>query len=370
MAAPIPLLDSVRLAAVTDRVVADPDVVEAPHDRVVVRRAVARALAAEDVVLAPTAWARTVRDLVDDLVGLGPLESLLRDPLVTDVCVNRHDEIWIDRAGVLLRTDVAFASDDDLVRAVRRVLAATGRRLDRAHPYVDARVSGGVRLHALLPPLADRPIVTLRRVPSVVPSWEDLEASGTVPGDLRDMLHDVVADRRNVVLTGRAGSGKTTLLARLLHEVGQDRVVLIEDTPELGHPCAHAVVLQTSEPSPDGHGGADVELLLRQALRMRPDRLVVGEVRGREVAGLLQAMNTGHHGSMTTVHANSTGDALTRLEGMALLAGTPLAAARAQVDAAVEVVVHVDRRGADRFVTQVDEVVGSPRTTRTLWTRT
>lgn len=324
-------------------------------------------MAAEGIVLAPTAWARTVRDLVDDLIGLGPLEALLRDPAVTDVCVNGHDEIWVDRGGRLERVDVAFVDEDSLVRAVRRVLSASGRRLDRAHPFVDARVTGGVRLHALIPPLADRVLVTLRRVPAVVPTWERLAEDGMAPASARLVLQAAIADRRNIVVCGRAGSGKTTLLARLLHDTGDDRVVVIEDTPELGHASPHTVLLHTVEPSPDGHGGADVEQLLRQALRMRPDRLVVGEVRGREVAGLLQAMNTGHHGSMTTVHANNPADALVRLEGMALLAGTPLAAAEAQVDAAVDIVVHVDRTGPQRRVTHVLSVQGRPRRLVTEW---
>ena len=367
MAVVLPTLDPQRRRRVLDRVVADPTVAAAPHDRVLVRRVVARAMAAEGVVLAPTAWARAVRSLVDDLVGLGPLEALLRDPAVTDVCVNGHDQVWVDRDGGLQQVDVAFDDDDEVVRTVRRVLASTGRRLDRGHPWVDARIAGGVRLHALLPPLADRPLVTLRRVPALVPTWDHLAADGTVPEAARKVLLAAVDDRRNVVVVGRAGSGKTTLLARLLHHVGDDRVVIIEDTPELGHPCRHGVVLHTCDPSPDGDGGADVAHLLRQALRMRPDRLVVGEVRGAEVAGLLQAMNTGHHGSMTTVHANSATDALVRLEGMALLAGTPHAAATAQVDAAVDVVVHLARDGSRRRVDRVVAVDGPPRRTDTVW---
>lgn len=360
-------LDPRRVRAVLDRVVADADVAVHPHDRVVVRRAVARALAAEGVVLAPTAWARTVRDLVDDLVGLGPVEPLLRDPTVTDVCVNGPDQVWVERGGVMERTDVAFTDDEDLLRAVRRVLAAVGRRLDRGQPWVDARIAGGVRLHAVLPPLAVRPLVTLRRVPSLVPTWDQLEVSGSVPAGAREVLLRAVVERRNLVLVGQAGSGKTTLLTRLLHHVGDDRVVVIEDTPELGHPGRHVVTLQTDQPSADGVGGADMELLVRQALRMRPDRLVVGEVRGREVAALLQAMNTGHQGSMTTVHANSAADALVRLEGMALLAGTPLAAATAQLDAAVDVVVHLDRPGGRRRVARIAEVQGPPRALVTRW---
>jgi pilus assembly protein CpaF len=339
--------------AVLARLAADDEAAAAPTDRTALRRAIARALAAEGVVLAPQAWARLVRDFVDELAGLGPLEALLRDPAVTDVCCNGPDDVWVDRAGELLPVDVRFHDDQQLLEVVRRVLGPTGRRLDRAHPHVDAVLPGGIRLHALLPPLVAAPVVTLRRLAGVVPTWDDLAAAGTVPPDLQRVLLDAVAARRNVVVAGRAGAGKTTLLGRLLAAVGDDRVVIIEDTPELGRPCRHAVPLQVVEPGPDGTGGADLALLLRNALRMRPDRLVVGEVRGLEVATLLQAMNTGHAGSMTTVHANGAADALTRLESMALLAGTPLPAARAQVDAAVDLVVAMDRDRTGRRVTEV-----------------
>jgi pilus assembly protein CpaF len=354
--------------AVLDRVAADTDAAAGPADRPALRRAVARALAAEGVVLAPQAWARLVRDLVDEIAGLGPLESLLRDPRVTDVCCNGPDEVWVDRDGRLERTDVAFRDTDTMVGVIRRVLAPTGRRLDRGHPSVDAILPAGVRLHALLPPLAEAPVLTLRRVPAFVPTWEDMEATGMVPADLRAVLLAAVADRENIVVAGRAGAGKTTLLRRLIGEVGHDRVVILEDTPELGRPCRHAVALQTVEAGPDGTGGVRLDDLLRNALRMRPDRLVVGEVRGGEVAGLLQAMNTGHAGSLTTVHANGAADALVRLEGMALLSGTPLAAARAQVDSAVDLVVAVDRDGPHRRVTEVVRVAaGDTRVLAPAW---
>ncbi|MBY5161788.1 CpaF family protein [Salsipaludibacter albus] len=346
-------VDDVLHAAVLDRVVADEAAGRDRTDRVVVRRAVARALAAEGVVLAPAHWAALVRDLVDEIAGLGPLDRLLRDPAVTDVCCNGPHEVWVDRHGRLERTAVSFRDDGAMLATIRRALAPTARRLDRGHPCVDATLPGGIRLHAAIPPVVAGPVLTLRRVASVVPTWEDLAASGSVPAELREVLVELVAARRNLVVAGRAGSGKTTLLARLLAEVGDDRVVVLEDTPELGHPSRHAVALGVVEPAPDGGGGVSLADLVRHALRMRPDRLVVGEVRGPEVASLLQAMNTGHDGTMTTVHANSPGDALVRLEGMALQAGLPLAAARAQVDAAVDVVVSLVRDGRRRRVDRV-----------------
>jgi pilus assembly protein CpaF len=334
--------------AVARRLHDDTEIVSGRPDRAALRRAVARALAAEGVVAAPDVWARLVRDLVDELGGLGPLEALLRDPAVTDVMVNGADEVHVERHGQVSAAPERFEDDAHLIRVLARTLGPLGVRLDRAHPFADAVLPGGVRLHAILPPLADRPTLTLRRVPAVIPSWDELEASGTVPPAAREHLLRAVTSRRNIAVCGRAGVGKTTLLARLLAEVGGDRVVIIEDAPELRRPAAHTVHLRTRSASPDGIGGVDVAILVRNALRMRPDRLVVGEVRGAEVADLLQAMNTGHDGSMTTVHANGAEEAIVRLEGMALLAGVPLAAAQAQVAAALDLVVALDRDGDGR----------------------
>lgn len=339
--------------AVSARVLADDEVAAAPGDRGVLRRAVARALAAEGVVVPPARWAALVRDLVDELAGLGPLEALLRDPAVTDVMANRPDEIWVERDGRLQRTDARFADAEHVLRVLRRVLGPLGVRLDPAHPWADAVLPGGVRLHAVLPPLSPQPVLTLRRVPAVVPSWQDLVAAGSIDRAGVEVLRDLVAGRRNLVICGRAGAGKTTLLARLLSEVVDDRVVVIQDAPELDHPAAHTVHLDVRPAGPDGAGGADVAVLLRNALRMRPDRIVIGEVRGAEVADLLQAMNTGHHGSATTVHANGPDDALVRLSGMALLAGIPATAVDAQVATAVDAVVALRRDGTRRVVDRI-----------------
>ena len=335
--------DTALRTAVARRVLADPEVGDDPTDRGRLRRAVARALAAEGVVVAPARWAALVRDLVDDLGGLGPLEGLLRDPEVTDVMVNGPAEVWVDRGGRLERAPVTFDGDAHVRRTIGRVLGPLGVRLDRAHPYADAVLPGGVRLHALLPPLAPTTTLTLRRVPAVVPTWGELVAGGLLPEEAAVLLREAVAARRNLAVCGRAGVGKTTLLARLLAGAGDDRVVVIEDTPELSRPAPHCVHLRVRPPTPDGAGAVDVAALVRNALRMRPDRLVIGEVRGPEVADMLQAMNTGHDGSATTVHANGAADAIVRLEGMALLAGVPLAAARAQVASALDVVVALDR---------------------------
>lgn len=350
--------------AVAARVLDDP---EASAGRDALRAAVARALAAEGVVVSPPRWAALVRDLVDELGGLGPLEVLLRDPSVTDVMVNGPDAVWVDRAGRLERTDVAFTDDGHILAVLRRAISPLGVRFDRAHPWADAVLPGGIRVHALLPPLAEHPTVTLRRVPPVVPSWDELVASGSVTDEAAGVLRRAVSERRNAVVCGAAGVGKTTLLARLLADVTQDRVVVIEDAPELHATCPHVVELRVRPPTPDGAGGVDVATLVRNALRMRPDRIVVGEVRGVEVADVLQAMNTGHSGSMTTVHANGAADALVRLEGMALLAGVPVSAARAQLATAIDLVVALERDGAGtRQVTEIVEVGAGP-STRTVW---
>ena len=358
--------------AIAARVADDGEVLTAGADRTVLRRAVARALAAEGVVAPPEVWAQLVRDLVDDLAGLGPLEELLRDPQVTEVMVNGADTVHVERDGRLERSGRTFTSDDELVTVITRVLGPLGVRLDRTRPYAEAVLGGGLRLHAILPPLAERPTVTLRRVAAVVPDWSDLAASGSVPPDAAELLVELVRARRNLVICGSAGAGKTTLLARLLAEVGDERVIVIEDAPELAHPARHTVHLRTRPGSADGVGAVDVATLVRNALRMRPDRIVIGEVRGPEVLDLLQAMNTGHDGSATTVHANGVDEAVVRLEGMALLAGVPQAAARSQVAAAVDALVALGRaRDGTRHVTgvaSVDQVRGRT-VTGTLWRR-
>jgi pilus assembly protein CpaF len=351
-------------AAVATRVLDDAAVDAA--DRTALRGAVARALAAEGVVVAPVRWAQLVRDLVDELAARGPLERLLRDPLVTDVMVNAPRDVWVEREGRVEPSEVSFEDDDHLRAVLDRVLGPLGVRLDRAHPWADAVLPDGVRLHAMLPPVAPHPTITLRRVPPIVPTWPDLVAAGTVPDAAAEQLRLAVQRRENLVVCGRAGVGKTTLLSRLLTEVEDDRVVIIEDAPELAAPTRHVVTLRVQPPTPDGAAGVDVADLVRNALRMRPDRIVIGEVRGAEVADVLQAMNTGHDGSMTTVHANGAEDALIRLEGMALQAGVPMVAARAQLATALDAVVALERDGQGRRrVAEITGVLPTPDGPRT-----
>jgi pilus assembly protein CpaF len=341
-----------------------------------VRAAVAEALHAEGVHLPPGAQALLVRDLADHVAGLGPIQALLRQPGVTDVMVNGPRQVWVERHGRLEQTDVAFADADAVLDAVRRVVGPLGGRIDRSRPFVDATLPDGSRLHAVAAPIvADGPLVTVRRFDARLLDWSQLIATGTVPEPAADLLRAAVADRRAVVVCGRTGSGKTTLLQRLLSDVADaDRVVLIEDAPELRPQTAHLVRMQTRPASAEGTGAVEIATLVRQALRMRPDRIVVGEVRGVEVADVLQALITGHEGCMTTVHASSAAEALVRLEGMALQAGLPLAAAQAQIGSALDVVVSLDR-GTDgtRGVVEIADIsldgrapVATPRWRRDL----
>ncbi len=339
-----------------------------------VRAGVAAALVAEGVVLPPAEMAPLVRTVADHVAGLGPLEVLLRQPGVTDVLVNGPGEVWVERHGTLQRTDVTFADADAVLEAVRRVVGPRGGRIDRSRPFVDAKLPDGSRLHAVAEPIvADGPVVTLRRFDARTIGWDELCASGTTPPAAAALVRAAVADRAAIVVCGRTGTGKTTLLQRLVSDVDPaDRVVLIEDAPELRPRTAHLVRMETRPPSAEGVGAVDIATLVRQALRMRPDRIVVGEVRGVEVADVLQALITGHEGCMTTVHASTADEALIRLEGMALLAGLPLAAAQAQLASAVAVVIALGRGpGGQRGVVEVADVCADGRTpvARTAWRR-
>lgn len=321
--------------------------------------AVARAVREEGVLLPAEELAALVRELVDVLAGLGPVEPLLRDPLVTDVMLNGPGEVWVERGGRLEPIAVGYPDASALHDAVQRVIGPLGLRLDRARPFVDARLPDGSRLHAVVPPVAPQgPIVTIRRFPSLRLGWDDLVAAGTLPREAAGLLRVAVHDRRAVVCCGPTGSGKTTVLGLLMGEVGADeRVVLIEEAAELPHAAPHLVRLETCAPNVEGAGEVTLRDLVRQSLRMRPDRIVVGEVRGAEVVDVLQAMATGHAGCMTTVHARSADEALVRLEGMALIAGLPLVAVRAQLAAVLDLIVVLGRDGdGTRRLREIAEV--------------
>jgi pilus assembly protein CpaF len=293
-----------------------------------------------DVELLPV-----LRALQSEIVGAGPLEPLLRDPAVTDVLVNGPAEVWVDRGDGLVRAPVRFADDAAVRRLAQRLAAPTGRRLDDAQPWVDARLSDGVRLHAVLPPVAPGGTCLSLRVPRArVFTLDELLQAGSVPPDGAELLERLVASRVAFVVTGGTGTGKTTLLTSLLSLVDPcDRILLVEDAGELAPAHPHVVRLEARPPNLEGAGEVTLRDLVRQALRMRPDRLVVGEVRGAEVVDLLAALNTGHEGGCGTLHANSARDVPARLEALAAVAGLPRDALHSQLASGLRVAVHLVR---------------------------
>ena len=290
-----------------------------------------------------------------DLPGAGPLTPLLADPTVSDVLVNGR-QVWLDRGAGLVRAGIPVGTPDDVRRLAQRLAAAAGRRLDEASPYVDARLPDGTRLHAVLPPVAvDGPYLSLRTLRQRAFSLGELVAAGTVSDDGAALLAEIVAARLACLVTGGTGAGKTTVLATLLGMVPRDeRIVLVEDAAELRPAHPHVVALQTRTANVEGAGEVGLRMLVRQALRMRPDRLIVGECRGAEVIDLLGALNTGHEGGAGTLHANDPRDVPARLEALGLLGGLPRAALHAQVAAALQVVIHLGRTPSrQRVVEQV-----------------
>jgi pilus assembly protein CpaF len=294
--------------------------------------------------------------ILRDTVGLGPLEDLLADPGVEEVMVNGPDRVYVERAGRLEPTDVAFADEEELRDAVERILAPLGRRVDELSPMVDARLADGSRVNVVIPPLAiDGPALSIRRFGARRPGPRELLELGTLDEGQLDLLRGAVAERRSVLVSGGTGSGKTTLLNALSGFIGAgERVVTIEDAAELRLRQPHVVRLESRPPSVEGSGEVTIRDLLRNALRMRPDRIVIGEVRGAEALDLLTALNTGHDGALSTVHANSPADALSRLETLALMAGLglPHGAIAGQVRRGIDLVVQLERRadGARRVV--------------------
>ncbi|MFO7400348.1 MAG: TadA family conjugal transfer-associated ATPase [Actinomycetales bacterium] len=313
---------------------------------------VAAALRAERAVLGDAEVLAIARILRADLVGAGPLEGLLALPGVTDVLVNGPREVWIDDGSGLRKTDVTFSGEEEVRRLAQRLAATAGRRLDDACPYVDARLAGGIRLHAVLPPIArDGTCLSLRLPPRRTFTVEEL-----VPGAGAELLRAIVAARMAFLVTGGTGTGKTTLLASMLSCADPgERLLLVEDSAELNPRHPHVVRLEARPPNLEGAGGITLRDLVRQALRMRPDRLVVGEVRGAEVVDLLSALNTGHEGGCGTLHANNPADVPARLEALACAAGLSREAVHSQIAAALDVVVHLVRApgGGPRRVAEV-----------------
>lgn len=319
-----------------------------------------------DIVLGPEAellgdaGARAARDdLAARVLGAGPLQPLLDSPGVTDVLVNGVDGVWVEDGTGLHRVACDVGTASDVRRLAVRLAGLAGRRLDDASPCVDGCLPGGTRLHAILPPLVGAAHISLRVPRRTAPSLTDLAEWGSVPPEAERLLRAVVRARLSCLLTGGTGSGKTTLLAALLAEVPpQERIVVVEDVRELMVRHPHAVRLEGRSPNVEGRGGVDLVTLVRQSLRMRPDRLVVGEVRGSEVRELLTALNTGHEGGAGTLHANRVEDVVARFEALGALAGMAPAATRAQLASAVQVVVHLKRTQGVRHVETIGVLAG------------
>jgi pilus assembly protein CpaF len=322
--------------------------------------AVVSAVRQENAVLGDTAVLRLAGRVRDELIGAGPLAPLLADPAVTDVLVNNL-AVWVDRGSGLQRVPIRFADAAEVRRLAQRLVAACGRRLDDGQPYADARLPDGTRLHAVLPPVATNgPYLSLRTFRQRPFTLDDLVEHGTVPAAAAPVLTAVVAARLAYLVTGGTGSGKTTLLATLLGLVPPDeRIVLVEDAAELRPVHPHVVALQARTANVEGAGAIGLNDLVRQALRMRPDRLVIGECRGAEIVDLLGALNTGHDGGAGTLHANAPGDVPARLEALGLLGGLPRAALHAQVVAALQVVLQVRRTGEGRTLESISVLVPS-----------
>jgi pilus assembly protein CpaF len=306
---------------------------------------------------------RLANEVMDEVFGLGPLEPLLQDPTVTDILVNTADAVYVERGGVLETTNVVFKDNHHLMHIIEKIVSQVGRRVDESSPMVDARLRDGSRVNAIIPPLAiDGPILSIRRFGAHPLTADDLLAYRELTPVMMKVLESAVKARLNVVVSGGTGAGKTTLLNVLSGFISpRERIVTIEDSAELKLKQRHVVRLECRPPNVEGRGGVRQRELLVNALRMRPDRIVVGEVRGEEALDMLQAMNTGHDGSLTTVHANSPRDAISRIETMALMANLnlPEMAMRQQIAAAIQIIVQVSRMSdGARRVTHVSEITG------------
>jgi pilus assembly protein CpaF len=306
---------------------------------------------------------RLMDDVMDETFGLGPLEGLLKDPTISDILVNRYDRIYVERRGRLEMVEVRFRDNNHLRQIIDRIVGRIGRRIDETSPMVDARLADGSRVNAIIPPLSiDGPAMSVRRFGAKPLQLEDLIRHGAFPAAVMDFLAAAVQARCNILISGGTGSGKTTLLNCLSRYIPQDeRVITIEDAAELQLQQQHVVRLETRPPNTEGKGEVTQRDLVKNCLRMRPDRIIIGEVRGGESLDMLQAMNTGHEGSMTTIHANTSRDALGRLEVMIAMAGydIPMRALRAQIANAITVIVQSRRlTGGRRKVINVSEITG------------
>ena len=358
MSVPDELARSLRDRLLADARERDP----LPTDAASVRLRIAELVAEQAAPLDPGDRERLVESVVSGTIGLGRLEALMSDPAVDEIMVNGPDAVLVERRGLIEKTDVRFESEQELSHVIERILSPLGRRVDEASPLADARLPDGSRVNCVIGPLSlDGPLLTIRRFRRDGFSAGDLIERGTITSELAGFVEQSVRSRLNLVVSGGTGSGKTTLLNVLSSFIdGDQRIITIEDAAELRLAQDHVLRLESRPPNLEGRGEITIRQLVRNALRMRPDRIIVGEVRGEEALDMLQALNTGHDGSMTTVHANSAADALRRVETLALMAevGLPHAAVREQLASALDVVIHLAReRDGARRVSEVVEVM-------------
>jgi len=328
-------------------------------------------IAEENLMLSSENRQRLITEIQNETLGLGPLEQLLADDHISDILVNTYDQIYVEKFGKLELTGVTFQDDNHLMVIIERILSAVGRRVDEASPMVDARLPDGSRVNAIIPPLAlDGPSLSIRKFRTDILSMDDLQRGGSVAGPMIQFLKAAVACRLNVIISGGTGAGKTTLLNILSGYISSgERIVTIEDSAELRLQKPHVVRLETRPPNIEGKGTVSQRDLVRNALRMRPNRIIIGEVRGAEIYDMLQAMNTGHDGSLTTVHANGPRDVLMRMETLMLLSGVdmPVRAIRELISTSIDVVVQINRYSdGKRKVSSVSEIVGMEHDTITM----
>ena len=340
----------------------DPELTETMLQELM-RNELAKVVDAQNLVLSVEERAAIIREIDDDALGLGPIQQLLEDHTVTEIMVNGHETIYVERNGVIALTPLRFADEEHLRRVIDRIVARVGRRIDESSPLVDARLPDGSRVNAVIPPLAVRgSSLTIRKFSETPYTVEDLIRFGSLTRPLADFLDGCVAAKLNILVSGGTGTGKTTLLNVLSSFIpSNERIVTIEDAVELKLQQDHVIVLESRPPNIEGTGAVSIRELVRNSLRMRPDRIVVGECRGGEALDMLQAMNTGHNGSISTIHANAPRDCIARLETLVLMAGMdlPLRAIREQVASAIDVIVQIQRlRDGSRRVTHVTEVMG------------
>jgi pilus assembly protein CpaF len=328
-------------------------------------------LAEEDLFLSTENKDRLITEIQSETLGLGPIEQYMHDPDISDILVNTHEQVYIEKHGKLELTETKFKDNNHLMQIIDRIISEVGRRIDESSPYVDARLPDGSRVNAIIPPLSlDGPILSIRRFRVNVLSMEDLLQIKSLTLPMIDLMKGTVRARLNVLISGGTGAGKTTLLNILSAFIpAEERIITIEDSAELKLQQLHTVRLETRPPNIEGRGTVTQRDLVRNALRMRPDRIIIGEVRGPEIYEMLQAMNTGHDGSLTTIHANSTRDVLLRLETLMLLSGIdiPERAIRELVSSAVNVVIQVSRfSDGTRKISSISEIVGMERETITM----